>query len=751
MKKLFSLLLATIMLFSLVSCGGNTDTTTEPTGSTVPTEATTASSDVSTTTDPQTTTETPVQTTETTGSVTVPSYVVYPTATSKTPFDDKNIILSFAAISDVHITGNEETEKKFRSALAQLKAYAAIDDADGLDAVCIAGDIADTAKTSQVELFAKIVKEADVGTNVLLTTGNHDGNLTLTDYKNAMGNEYFAADIDYSDFSHGSRHCVVNGYHFIFVQPQEYGNNCPYYSETIEWLDKTLAQITAEDPNAYIFVFTHPMLKDTCYGSQLGTYWYTTYLTDTLSKYPQVVTFGGHLHFPINDERSIMQTTFTSLGCGSVRYLAIESGYSNASGTVPFDAYDVSSGLLVQIDTNGNLRITRMDFSNGSTFKTAWELSSPLAANAHLSQYSAARENSNTAPVLSSDIKIEVTTDDLSGISSATITFKAGTDDDLIHHYVVKLLDKKTGQIITSSKYLSDFYRHPQAEDMADTITYTLENIAMNSEYSIEIMAVDSWDAVSNTISASFEIGRVSDLDSSLPEAYADLEFVNGELIDEKDKLNVNLIGASVTMETLTFASRTSTVSSLSVSAKGQHATVSFKDYSADNISQFYNSEAGFSVEGLYVNRNPSGSQGVICGTQNGGWGIATSSGVPYLYTYIGSSNSNIKSGYVPSQTELSHILATFRYDKNADKTYVCLYVNGSLIASDAKSGAIAISSSAPAAATFCLGADIGSSGIGTDFQMSDFSLTDMKIYACALNYKQADTCYKTACENFGK
>lgn len=751
MKKLLSMLLAATMLFSLASCGvGNTDTTTELTESTSGTEAT-PGTDASTTSDVQTTTEATVQTTQTTGSVTVPSSVVYPTATSKTPFDDKNIILSFAAISDVHITGNEETEKKFRSALAQLKAYAAIDDADGLDAVCIAGDIADTAKTSQVELFAKIVKEADVGTNVLLTTGNHDGNLTLTDYKNIMGEEYFAADTDYSDFSHGSRHCVVNGYHFIFVQPKAYGSSCPYYSETIEWLDVTLAKITAEDPNAYIFVFTHPMLKDTCYGSRLGPSWYTTYLTDTLSKYPQTVTFGGHLHFPINDERSIMQTTFTSLGCGSVRYLAIESGYSNAKGTVPFDAYDVSSGLLVQVDANGNLRVTRMDFSNESTFKTAWEVSAPLANNAHLSQYSAARANGNKAPVLPSELKVEVNTDTLSGVSTATVTFEAGTDDDFVHHYVVKLTDKATGQVISSQKYLSDFYRHSQTEDMADTVTYTIENITMNSEYTVDITAVDSWDATSNTISSSFKITESTNLDTSLPEAYADLEFVNGELVDAKGKLNVTVTGASVTTETLTFAGKTSTVSSLAITEKGQHATVSFKDYGADTISQFYNSETGFSVEGIYVNRSPSSSQGVICGTQNGGWGIATSSGAPYLFTYIGDSSSNIKSSYIPSKTDLAHVLATFRYDKNANKTYVCLYVNGTLIAFDAQSGAITISASAPAAAAFCLGADIGGSGIGTDFQTTNFSLTDMKIYSSALNYKQADTCYKTACENFGK
>ena len=50
-----------------------------------------------------------------------------------------------------------------------------------------------------------------------------------------------------------------------------------------------------------------------------------------MNKYPQAVTFSGHLHFPINDERSIMQTNFTAIGCGSVSYMAIEDEYNNVS------------------------------------------------------------------------------------------------------------------------------------------------------------------------------------------------------------------------------------------------------------------------------------------------------------------------------------------------------------------------------------------------------------------------------------
>ena len=81
-----------------------------------------------------------------------------------------------------------------------------------------------------------------------------------------------------------------------------------FTDSALQWFDETLAKVTAENPDQFVFVLTHPMIYDTVYGSDLGTYWYTKDLTEILNKYPQAVTFSGHLHFPLNDPRSIMQT-----------------------------------------------------------------------------------------------------------------------------------------------------------------------------------------------------------------------------------------------------------------------------------------------------------------------------------------------------------------------------------------------------------------------------------------------------------
>lgn len=730
LKKILASVLCASLALSFAACG-NVETTTD---ATVTTDAATTTTEAVVTTEATTTAQTTTQST------------IDP---NNPNFDPDHIVLSFGALSDVHINiANQEGDNKLKSAISQLINEAKKDDADGIDALAIAGDIADTGSNTEVLRFAKIVKSDFPNKNVMLTTGNHEyygKKVNMSNYYDALGKDYFANDVDY-DLSSGSRHCVVNGYHFIFIEPASYGNGCPYPQKTLEWLDTTLTSITTENPNAYIFVFTHPMINETCYGSDLGPSWYTTYLTSTLEKYPQVVTFGGHLHFPINDERSIMQDKFTSLGCGSVRYLAIEGGYANASGTVPDNAHSVSSGLLVQVDENGNCRITRMFFSQTKMFKEAWEITAPKADGSHLTKYTKDRANDNKAPVLSGEVTFAPAEN--TSTSVGKISLAAGTDDDFVHHYVIKIIDKPTGVLVGTYKVLSDFYLTANPSDMSKTFSWSV-GAFVDGEYKVVVTAVDSWDAVSNEIYGEFKVGTGEmNLPSELPDTYADIDFENGKVEDTKGKLKITVNNATIGNKELKFAGKTATVSALSVNAQGQNAIVKFKEYDASNISDFYSK--GFSVEGVFINRAPSGSQGAICGTQGGGWGIAQSDGVPYLFTYIANGSSNITAQKASSTTEMTHALATFKYDASTNKTVVALYLDGVLVAMDTKTGKIKISSSGAAANAFVLGADIDKNGTGTDFKMTDFSITDVKIYAEALNRKQVETAYKNAVENFG-
>ena len=399
-----------------------------------------------------------------------------PSWTKSEVFDEGSIVFSLGAFSDVHIGNGYNSEAKFTNALNQLKAKAAEHDPDGLDATMFVGDIANTNSTSQaqtfINLYENILKHNDIP--LIYTPGNHDINDPLRD---VMDDSYFT---------------TVDSTHILCLLPRKF-SPMTYDPVAVHWLDTTLASVTARAPEKYVMVITHPMIYNTCYGSLLGEFWYTKGLSSVLVKYPQAVVFGGHLHFPLNDPRSIWQGDFTSMGCGSCSYMAIEDGkYEDMkSATVMKDAGEFSQGLLLQFDRSGNVRIHRMDYYHNATIGEPWEISYPRADKTHLQRYNhAALSGHNSAPVLS-------TMEFIQGEESDSLRFAAGTDDEFVHHYVITI--KKDGAVLTTKRILSDWYRHPRTSGMRKVWTRPLGKLPGGS-YDILLTAYDSWDAVSNTL-----------------------------------------------------------------------------------------------------------------------------------------------------------------------------------------------------------------------------------------------------------
>ena len=525
-KRLISCLLAASMLLAFVSCGTTPAETSATTTAQQTTETTTAD-----TTTAETTTEATEMTTETTTEATTTEETTTEATTTAPPvvevlgeFDENSIVLSFAAVSDIHINNfNALDESNFKEALEKLQVQATLHDPDGLEAVFGVGDLTDaytadqSLKASEIAMIKAVYESVFDPKDIpfIYVVGNHDhdfvapGNAgaSLQSFITLMGNQeaYTQYDVECSDAANGSRHAVIGDYHFLLVEPITYAcvgaddTGAKYQPATLEWLDKELAAITAEHPDHYVFVMTHPMIYDTVYGSDLltsGIYWYTKEITTVLDKYPQVVTFGGHLHFPLNDPRSIMQTAFTALGCGSVNYMAIEpGGYINmGTATTMQDRTEYSQGLLCQVDANGNMRITRMDFYNNTTIGEDWTLPHPVESGAHLSLYAKDRGSAenNEAPVFTN---VKLTLEAGTTAQKATVEFFAD-DDEFTHDYEVYVINKKSGKAGRTTKILSDFYRHGDPADMMKDRTQSLGNLTVGTTYELVIIATDSWGAV---------------------------------------------------------------------------------------------------------------------------------------------------------------------------------------------------------------------------------------------------------------
>lgn len=446
-------------------------------------------------------------------------------------FDESKIALSLAAISDVHIEGSSDAyANKFTSALNQLKVKAAESDANGIDGVMVVGDLIQRAEITMAQNFKALYEDVFKPTEVpmIYTIGNHDMNpkydwtpstvAQSVAMANTFGDDYFKTDIDNTmRNNYEARHCVIGGYHILAVTPN--GDQPITYSpNVITWLDQQLDAITKTDPNRYVIVLTHPMIYNTIYGSLLGedggvwtstlpNYWATRVLTGVLEKYPQVVSFHGHLHFPINDPRSLWQGKWTALGCGSTRYMAIEpAGWEGISSTptVMNDANNFSQGYLVQFDVNGNMRIVKMDFFNNGTIGEPYVMQYPDAAGANLAKYNnVTRKAANQAPTMSTiDVK------DVKEAETASVTFAAGKDDEFVHHYIVTL--SKAGNVVATKKILADFYLHPKTSEMKSSWTVDFGTLSESGQYTVTVVAVDSWDAESAPVSATFNCGDVT-------------------------------------------------------------------------------------------------------------------------------------------------------------------------------------------------------------------------------------------------
>ena len=441
-----------------------------------------------------------------------------------TSFDPSNIVFSVGVVSDVHINNGAAQTNKWKNALTQLRDKAAEEDPHGLAGVLVAGDLIDNPNTSYLNTFKSTYESVFDPTKVpmIYTVGNHDVNnyrwtssmVSEAAYmRSTLGDNYFLFDLDKEmGVSQECRHCKIGDYHVLAITPN--GTSPVIYSEeALAWLDATLASLTTAEPDKYVIVITHPMIYNTIYGSLLGEadgvwdvsskgYWATHALTDIFRKYPQVVDFGGHLHFPLQDPRSVWQGDFTVLGCASVRYMAIEAGgYEDMSSTtVMKDCNEFSQGNLVQFDKDGNMRVLRMDFYNNAVIGEALTMQYPdKETKANLVKYNhTTRSLANAAPKLSSlDVALDGNT--------VTAKWAAGTDDEFVHDYEVTL--RQGGTVLAIKKILADFYKYPQTSSMKKEYSQTLGTVPASSPVEVTLVAADSWGA-SATLTKTLEISN---------------------------------------------------------------------------------------------------------------------------------------------------------------------------------------------------------------------------------------------------
>lgn len=443
-------------------------------------------------------------------------------------FDKKHIVLRFAALSDTHMQGIEGIpSKKLESALAQIMKKSN----NKIDALLITGDLTDYGLPEQVTELKRIIDASKINpdkTRFIFALGNHEyynhqlkgapwnGGYLL---KDVFGDEvYKGASV--SEIKAGDFHTVVNGYNFIIVNCAKYDGGVKYAASDIAWLKDQLKYAAAKHPLKPIFVGSHPNITGTNLGSNEGSYWAGTDLYKVLKYYPQVIYFCGHLHFPENDERSIWQGDFTTIGIGSAYYCSNHPTDDNngnkfidiVSGFEISDAQKTSQGLFVEVDRHNNVRITRMDFANKEEIKKPWIIPSPKIDKSQLLYYTPKQEaetQGNTAPVFPSGSKIEEIVKSDKGLGVYQLQFTQAKDNDMVYSYQISFVDKLSGKVIKTISTLSDFYLRANPKEMAPMLIRTIYNpdsvlapfsIGYKKEYYIKVVAINCFGVKSNPL-----------------------------------------------------------------------------------------------------------------------------------------------------------------------------------------------------------------------------------------------------------
>ena len=221
----------------------------------------------------------------------------------------------------------------------------------GVDALLIAGDIAENGLACEYEYISEKLSSANVN-GAIFAIGNHDTRLRsykqvvnrFTAFTNEL-NQAYGSDFTTDSLSYTYD---VNGYKFIILGTDKAEFEESYISpEQLSWLDSELAKATAKGKPA--FVVCHQSLKDT-HGlpdtwnspdDRAGTIGeQSDEIKAILNKYENVIMISGHLHTGIGQYTYQKIDNFHSINLPSTTIVNKDGDYNNAGIGFMIEAYN---------------------------------------------------------------------------------------------------------------------------------------------------------------------------------------------------------------------------------------------------------------------------------------------------------------------------------------------------------------------------------------------------------------------------
>ena len=403
--------------------------------------------------------------------------------------DDFLPAFRFVICSDAHIEGvGAPGYIRLKKVVDLSREFAAKDKIyNKIDTFIIAGDITNKGKEEEFHAFMEIYDYAKAkGEKFLCTVAKGHDSITmkkksLAYYKGLTGQE--------TDF-----HRVIGGYHFIGLSTCKSLPHKHYSPFQKIWLKQQLKKAVSDTPDKPVFVIHHEHVKNTVYGSSDFDGWGNRFFTGVFEKYPNVVDFSGHSHYPVNDPRSLWQKDFTAIGTGSLKYA--ELTVDDERKVHPPTCVECSNFLIVEADKNNNLHIMGIDCIAGEML-CEYYLKNPADKNNR--EYTEEKQLSRAkAPTFPEDA--EITISEIDGIYLAEYPKAKSTDGMPVFVYRVYVCDEK-GNEIYQGKTLPSYYLY----EIEDIVATSLGKLS-EGRYKIRVFAENCYKIKSEPIEKEFEI-----------------------------------------------------------------------------------------------------------------------------------------------------------------------------------------------------------------------------------------------------
>ena len=438
------------------------------------------------------------------------------------------VVLRFVALSDVHIKTAPQTPEpdRLRRALKFAYEYSESQPYKTCDAILVAGDMADHGLDDELLLFKKIMDEGvKPETKTLLCMGNHE----FINGSTARWEELMARAANMA--------CDVKGFKFIGLSPSAGAGHDGEYQYAIDWYREELAKASADGSEKPIFTFQHYHVTPTVYGSRGRSEdnWGVVDLYDDLQRYPRVINFSGHSHFPINDPRSAWQGIFTAFGTGTLSFFEMGGEYGKYDKH-PSGYRDAAQMYIVEVRRDNSVTLKPYDIISGSFFDLVYYVGKPAAFPKET--YTDARYLTSSKPEWSAIDLIAAR--QIIDAETVALQFPQATCPDVVHSYRVELSQKEEvdGKIewrpLGARYFWSQYYLKAQPK----TMTVVLDDLDEETNYRARIVALSAFFKESEqAIEIEFTTPKSEqdaiDKTAPRPDAnFLDVQFVDGKPVN---------------------------------------------------------------------------------------------------------------------------------------------------------------------------------------------------------------------------